>query len=163
MAAVFLVLLLGWHFCRTKLARNIYFEARIFARRCFEIFPEMFEPLFCGSEKILQNSREISCKISLPEIKKKSPTSFCRSAGRSFYLHFGHQSMGSVRTLFFGYSPPPATHPPPPPTPLPGSRFRVVFWSFSSRFRVDFESRLESSRKTTRNRLSGRGVGGGGG
>ena len=49
---------------------------RFFARhefsheKCSEIFPEFFEPLFCGSEKIPQNSRQISRKISLPKIKK---------------------------------------------------------------------------------------------
>ena len=36
--------------------------------------------------------------------------------------------------LFFSYSPPPGIGPPPQPTPLPGSQFRVVCRSFSSRF-----------------------------
>ena len=38
----------------------------------------MFEPLFCGSEKILPNSRKISLQI----IKTISLTSSCRRAGR---------------------------------------------------------------------------------
>ena len=38
--------------------------------KCPEISPEIFEPLFCGSEKIPQNSHQIS-KISLRKIKKK--------------------------------------------------------------------------------------------
>ena len=42
----------GWHVCRTKLARKIFFETRIFSRKRSENFPEMFEPLlFCGSAK----------------------------------------------------------------------------------------------------------------
>ena len=53
--------------------------------------PRNFGALFGGSEKIPQNSRQISHNISLPKILKKSPTSFCRSAGRSFlfkcYIH----------------------------------------------------------------------------
>ena len=63
--------------------------------------------------------------------------------------------------LFFSYSPPPGIHPPPRPTPLPGSRFRVVFRSFSSRFRVVFESRLEIDSKTTEKRLEIDSLGGG--
>ena len=52
--------------------------------KCSEIFPESSEPLFCGSEKIPENSLQISHQIfqnSLRTIKKKSLTSFCRSAG----------------------------------------------------------------------------------
>ena len=55
--------------------------------KCSEIFPEIFEPLFCGSEKIRENSLQIShsiIQISLRKIQKNSPTSFCRSAGRTF-------------------------------------------------------------------------------
>ena len=37
-----------------------FFEARFFSRKSSEIFPEMFVPLFCGSEKIPQSSRQIS-------------------------------------------------------------------------------------------------------
>ena len=54
--------------------------------------------------------------------------------------------------LFFSYSPPLRIHPPPPSTPFPGSRFRVVSRSFSSRFRVDFEARLENDSKSTQKR-----------
>ena len=53
----------------------------------------------------------------------------------------------SLVKSFFSYSPPPGIHPPPPPTPFLGSRFRVVFRSFSSRFRLE-------------NDCLGRGVGG---
>ena len=56
--------------------------------------------------------------------------------------------------LFFSYSPPPGIHPPPPPTPFPGSRFRVVFLSFWSRFRVEFDrKRPEIDAETTEKRL----------
>ena len=50
--------------------------------KCSEIFHEIVEPLFSGWEKILQNSRQISCTIFLQKSLKDSPTSFCRSAGR---------------------------------------------------------------------------------
>ena len=74
-------LLLGWHVCRTKLARKIFCPRHEFSHeKCSEIFPEVFEPLFCGSKKIPHNSRQISHKISLPKIKKNSPTSFCRGS-----------------------------------------------------------------------------------
>ena len=69
---------------QNEVSRKIFFEARFFSRKISsEIFPEMFEPLFFVGQKIPQNSRQISGKISLPEIKKKSPTSFCRGAGRT--------------------------------------------------------------------------------
>ena len=33
---------LGWHVCRTKLARNIFFKARIFSRKMLRNFPRIF-------------------------------------------------------------------------------------------------------------------------
>ena len=36
------------------------FELRVSYEKRSEMFPEIFEPLFCGWEKILQNSRQIS-------------------------------------------------------------------------------------------------------
>ena len=52
---------LRWHVCRVNFARKIFFELYEFSyERCSEIFPEIFEPLFCGSEKILENSLRIS-------------------------------------------------------------------------------------------------------
>ena len=59
----------GWHVCRTKLARYIFFEARIFSRKCSEVFPEMFEPLFCGSEKIRKIPAKFPAKF--PSQKQK--------------------------------------------------------------------------------------------
>ena len=50
-----------------------FFELRIFIRKCSEILPEYFEPLFCGSEKISQTSRQISRQISQRKILKKFP------------------------------------------------------------------------------------------
>ena len=47
-----------------------------------ENFPDIFEPLFCGSEK----SRQIHAKFPAnvpPKYQKNSPTSICRSTGRS--------------------------------------------------------------------------------
>ena len=60
-----------WHVCRVNFARKIFFELRISYEKCSEIFPEYFEPLFCGSEKIPQNSRQNSHQISLRKMKKK--------------------------------------------------------------------------------------------
>ena len=78
---------LRWHVCRVNFARKIFFLSHEFSyEKCPEISPESFEPLFCGSEKIPQNSRQNShqiSQISLRKIKKNSPTSFCRSAGRT--------------------------------------------------------------------------------
>ena len=65
--------------------KDLFFVSYEFSYEKYsEIFPEMFEPSFCASEKIPQNSRQISHQISLRKIKKKSPTSFCRSAGREY-------------------------------------------------------------------------------
>ena len=58
--------------------KDVFSSYEFCYEKCSEIFPEISEPLFCGSEKIPQNSLQ----ISLRKIKKKSPTSFCRSAGR---------------------------------------------------------------------------------
>ena len=45
-------ILLRWHVCRVNFARKI-FSSHVFSyEKCSEIFPENFEPLFCGSEKI---------------------------------------------------------------------------------------------------------------
>ena len=64
---------------QNKVGTKYFFSRHEFSHeKCSEIFLEIFEPLLCGSEKIPQNSRQ----ISLPKIKKKTPTSFCRSAGR---------------------------------------------------------------------------------
>ena len=58
----------------------MFFELQIFLR------PEIVW-LFCGSEEVPQNSRQISCKSSLQNLKRNSPTSFCRRAGRKNDYH----------------------------------------------------------------------------
>ena len=55
--------------------------------KCSEIFPEFFEPLFCGSEQV-PGKFPPNFPLHFPNFpanksKKKSPTSFCRSAGRT--------------------------------------------------------------------------------
>ena len=72
-------------------ARKIFFEPRISYEKCSEIFPEFFEPLFCGSEKIpwkFPPNFPLNFPNSLRKIKKNSPTSFCRSAGRTISVGF---------------------------------------------------------------------------
>ena len=61
---------LGWHVCRTKLARKMFFEALFFA----------------GPKKIPQNSRQISRKISLPKIKKNHRRASAGAQGESLRL-----------------------------------------------------------------------------
>ena len=71
-----------------------------------------------------------------------------------------------VMTLFFSYSPPPRLiphHHRPPSQGSISSRFSVVSESFSSRDSNSTQKWLENDRKTTRNRLPGRGVSGDGG
>ena len=44
--------------------------------------PKVLSLYFVGQKNSPQNSFQISRKISLPKMKKKSPTSFCRGTGR---------------------------------------------------------------------------------
>ena len=71
---------------RVNFAQQIFFEPRISYEKCSEIFPEIFEPLFCGSEKI-PGKFSLNFPLNFPnfpaEDQKKAPTSFCRSAGRT--------------------------------------------------------------------------------
>ena len=49
------------HVCRVNFARKIFFRATNFlTKNAPKIFPEIFEPLFCGSEKNPGNSLQIS-------------------------------------------------------------------------------------------------------
>ena len=41
--------LLRWHVCRVNFFTKDFFELRIFLRKMLRNFPEIFEPLFCGS------------------------------------------------------------------------------------------------------------------
>ena len=88
---------LGWHVCRAKLARNIFSRREFSHEKCSEIFPEIFEPLFCGSEK---KSRKIPAKIpgKLPSQKSKKKITDERSAGRIDGV--GHGRGQSVSTRF---------------------------------------------------------------
>ena len=53
-------------------------------KRCSEMFPEICEPLFCGPEK-KRAKFPTKCPAKCPcEKSKSSPTSFWRSAGRTF-------------------------------------------------------------------------------
>ena len=63
-------------------------------------FGQIVEPLFCGSEKIPQNSRQISRKVSLPKIKTNSPTSFCRGAGKTIFLGVAHMFSSQRRVHY---------------------------------------------------------------
>ena len=47
-----------------------FFRGTNFLTKNAPTFSRNFWALFCGSEKYPQNSRQISCKISLPKIKK---------------------------------------------------------------------------------------------
>ena len=65
-----------------------YYRHQGFLRKCSKIFPEVFEPLLVVEKK----SRKISRQISPQKIKKKSLTSFCKSAGRMFLqANEGHE------------------------------------------------------------------------
>ena len=79
-----------WHVCRVNFARKIFFEPRIFLRKMLRNFPRNFWAFVSvGQKKSPENSLQISHKnfqISLRKIKKNSPTSFCRSAGRRFRI-----------------------------------------------------------------------------
>ena len=54
--------------------------------KCSESSPEIFEPLFRKNPAKFLPNFPPNFQISLRKIKKKSPASFCRSAGRSFFL-----------------------------------------------------------------------------
>ena len=61
--------------------------------------PKFLKPLFVG-QKNPQNSRQISCKNSLPKIKRKSPTSFCRSAGRKRFDQVRYKKNSRNSSIF---------------------------------------------------------------
>ena len=73
--------------------KDFFFSSYEFSHeKCSEISPEMFEPLFCGSAKIPQNCRQISCKIFPPQNQKKIHRR--ASAGAPGGQTFGHQKKG---------------------------------------------------------------------
>ena len=77
---------LGWHVYRAKLARCFFLELRIVLRKCSEISPEIFEPLFCGSKEIPPNSFQTSHKRISCKSKKNHRWEFCKSAECSFFI-----------------------------------------------------------------------------
>ena len=70
---------LGWHVCRTKLARKIFVEAgKNLTKNAPKFSPKCLRLLFCGSEKIPPNfPQDFPPKNKI----KNLPTSFCRGAG----------------------------------------------------------------------------------
>ena len=42
---------LGWHVCRVNFVTKDFLSYEFSYEKCSEIFPGIFEPLFCGSEK----------------------------------------------------------------------------------------------------------------
>ena len=70
---------LSWHVCRTNFARKTFFLSYEFSYEiCADNLPRKCWAFICDSKKIPQ----IPANISLRKIKK-SPTSFCRGAGRT--------------------------------------------------------------------------------
>ena len=63
-------MVLSWHVCRTKLAQNIFIEARIFSRKMLRSFPRNVWGFLLWVRKIPQNSRQTSLQISLLKITK---------------------------------------------------------------------------------------------
>ena len=76
--------LLSWHVCRVNFARKILFELRIFLRKMLRNFPQNFWAFVPEkSRKIPSKFPTKFSKFPCEKSKKKSPTSFCRSAGRN--------------------------------------------------------------------------------
>ena len=62
---------LGWHVCRMKLARNIFFEARIFSQKMFQYFPlKMLNLHILWDQKSPANSCQISPRFPSPKSKQ---------------------------------------------------------------------------------------------
>ena len=93
-----LAILLGWHVCRKKLARTIFSKRKFSHEKCFEIFPEFFEPLFCGSGKIPQKSRHISLPPNFPPKHRKKITDELLQERRAIG-DFAHRSIVVIPSL----------------------------------------------------------------
>ena len=81
--------------------RCFFLSYEISHEKCSEIFPKMFEPFFCGSEKIPENFRQISRKITLQKIKEISPTSFCSVEPKVRLQGYGYSLFCSYRKYWF--------------------------------------------------------------
>ena len=96
---------LWWHVCRAKFARMIFFSSSAFLyEKCYEMFPDIFKPFICGSEK----SRKIPAKFpaKFPCGKsKKIPTSLCISAERKSNKNcqFMPHNVGKCRNLLWPF------------------------------------------------------------
>ena len=80
-----------------------FLELRIFYEGCSEMCPEMFEPLFCGSEKFPLNSRQISRQISLRKIKENHRRASAGAQGEKYYItsrYFSEFITFGVMSLF---------------------------------------------------------------
>ena len=88
---------LGWHVCRTKFARDIFFRATQFLmKNAPNLCPKCLSLYFCGSEKIPQNCRQISHKISLPKIKKIHRRASASGQGEGNWLRFSFCSNSTL-------------------------------------------------------------------
>ena len=90
-----------------------YSSYEISHEKCSEMFSTCLGLCFCGSGKITQNFRQISCKISLQKNQENSPMSFCRCTGRMKYRKTPHDHKNMIGTSN-GLSKKPQTRPPPP-------------------------------------------------
>ena len=76
--------ILGWHVCRTKLARNNFIEARNVSRKMFRNFPRIFRAFICGPEK----KRKFPAKFPSPKSKKNHRRASAGTQGEKKNPHF---------------------------------------------------------------------------
>ena len=82
---VVLANILGWHVCRTKLARKIFFEARIFSRKMLRNFGAFILWVRKNPAKL-----PLNFPPNLPpQNQEKSLTSFCRGSHAKTYPRSG--------------------------------------------------------------------------
>ena len=76
---------LRWARVQSEFCMNFFLLSYEFSHeKCSEIFCEILEPLFCGSEKIPQDSRQISHQIFLRNQKKKHRRASAGAQGEIF-------------------------------------------------------------------------------
>ena len=86
---------LGWHVCRTKFARKIFFKARNFSRKMLRYFPRNVRAFSLWVRKIpAKFPPNFPPNFPPQNQKRKSPTSFCRSAGRISFIFFSGSGAG---------------------------------------------------------------------
>ena len=76
-------------------AKYFFGATNFLTKNAPKISPIFLSLLMLWVRKLPQNSRQNSRQISLPKLKNKSPTSFCRSAGRTHEVELGHLKVGS--------------------------------------------------------------------